>query len=169
MAQSVELQMARDHDEQDSEKPLKIGGQARTTNPTAVGNADKVNFISDDLGKQIVNLFVVRDLIATARAETATLAEVSLLAGGGAGVFHDLVQITCANTCGAAVTLSIRDNLAGGVVETVQLGANETRELSFTVPKPQNEAANAWTIQNAGSGDTSTTAIAVSATFIKNV
>jgi len=49
----------------DSGNPIKIGLQARTTDPTAVANADRVNAIGDTLGKQVVLLGAVHDRIVT--------------------------------------------------------------------------------------------------------
>ena len=151
----------------DSGNPVKIGFEARTTNPTAVANADRVDGTSDKLGRQVVWPYQVRDLIATAQASTATLAEVTLLAGA-ASTLHDLVEITCSNNSTVAVRISLRDNIAGGVVKTFDVPITNTITKEFTVPVPQNEAANSWTIQNAGSGDISGTDVTVSATFIKN-
>lgn len=166
MAQSVELQIARDHDEQDSEKPLKIGGQARTTNPTAVANIDRVNAIFDDIGRQITYPYQVRDLIATARVEVTTLAEGTLLAGSS-GLFHDLTQITCANNCSAAVRIAIRDS--GADILTFDIPATNTITQNFSVPIPQNVVNSPWQVANTASGDVSGTTITVSAAFIKNV
>ena len=151
------------------DNPIKIGGISRTANPTAVSDGDRVTASFDDLGRQITYPYQVRDLIATAAAETATLAEVTLLAGGGAGVFHDLIELTCANQTGAAVTLSLRSETGAGVVKTLVLPATATQSFRFPATVPQNTAAAAWTIQNAGSGDISTTVVSVSAVLIKNV
>ena len=153
----------------DSGNPLKVGSVARTTNPTAVTDADRVSASFDDVGRQLTTPYQVRDLVATALAETATLAEVTLLAGGGAGVFHDLIELTCANQSGVAVTLSIRSETGAGIVKTLVLPATATQTFQFNIPVPQNTAAAAWTIQNAGSGDISTTVVSASAVFIKNV
>lgn len=143
-------------------------GQARTTNPTAASDGASVSAIFDDLGRQLTTPYQVRDLVATAQASTATLAEVTLLAGA-ASTFHDLLEITCANNTGAAVRVSLRDATAAGVVKTFDVPANNTIQQTFPVPVPQNTAAAAWTIQNAGSGDISGTDVTVSATFVKNV
>ena len=148
--------------------PFKIGGVARTTNPTAVDNVDRVDASYDDLGRQLVVPHQVRDLVFTAQAATSTLAEVTLLAGV-AGVFHDLVEITCANNTSSSVRLSLRSATGGGVVKTFNILAVDTIQQTFPVPLPQDVAADTWTIQNAGSGDTSTTDITVSALFIRNV
>lgn len=158
------------HDQPDDKglSPMKIGGEARRTNPTAVGDGDITNARFDDLGRQVMQPLQVRDLIFTARASTSTLAEVALFSGV-AGVLHDLVYLSAANTSGAVVELSIRDTLGGGVVETLQVPANNTILFHPPVAIPQNEAANSWTIQNAGSGDISSTTVTVSALFIRNV
>lgn len=153
----------------DGDNPIKIGGIARTANPTAVGNGDRVSASFDDLGRQLTTPYQVRDLVATAFAETATLAEVTLLAGGGAGVFNDLMEVTCANQSGAAVTLLLRDVTAGSTIKTLVLPATATQSFRFPVPVPQGNANNNWTIQNGGSGDISTTVVSVSALFVKNI
>ena len=152
----------------DTNRPVKIGGRARQTNPTAVFNTDRVEAIFDDVGRQIVVPYQVRDLIATASATTATLAEVELLAGT-ASEFHDLIEMTCANTCGAAVTISVRDTTGGTVTKVIQLAANATEGRDFQVPVPQGITAAAWTIQNAATGDISGTTVTCTALFIKNV
>ena len=152
----------------DTNKPVKIGGRARQTNPTAVFNTERVEAMFDDVGRQIVVPFQVRDLIFTASADTATLAEVTLLAGT-ASVFNDLIEITCANQSGAAVTLSLRETTGGPVVKTLTVGASTTISRDFPMPVPQSVQATAWTIQNAGSGDISGTVVSVSALFVRNV
>ncbi|MBI1834115.1 MAG: hypothetical protein HYR90_04820 [Candidatus Andersenbacteria bacterium] len=148
-------------------KEVNIFGESRRANPTA--NELQPRPIGlDDLGRLIITPYQVRDLVSTAQAQTATLAEVTLLAGV-AGTLLDLVYLSAANTSGAVVQLSIRDNVSGGVVETLQVPANNTIIFHPPVPIPQNEVANSWTIQNAGSGDISTTAVIVSALFIRNI
>lgn len=42
------------HDSPDSGYPVKIGGKAQTSLPTAVGNNDRVNAFFDDRGRQVV-------------------------------------------------------------------------------------------------------------------
>lgn len=148
--------------------PVKIGGIARTANPTAVGNADRVSATYDDLGRQLIIPHQVRDLVATAYAQTATLAPVTLLSGA-VGVFHDLLHITAANESGVAVNLDVRAVSAGSVVNTIQLAANATETITLPVPYPQQDSGNDWTIQNGGAGDISNTVVSVTALFVKNI
>lgn len=140
----------------------------RTRRASALTGGDLAEVKCDGEARLVTFPYQVRDLRSTARASTSTLAEVELLAGVS-GEFHDLLSLTCVNTSGAAVTLDIRDNRAGGVVDTMVISANDTKQLTYPGTKVQNEAGNAWTIQNAGSGDISNTVVTVSADFIDNV
>ena len=152
----------------DTNRPVKIGGRARQTNPTAVFDTERTEATFDDVGRQIIVPFQVRDLVFTASAATATLAEVTLLAGA-AGTFNDLVEITCANDSGAAVSINIRDATGAGVVKVINVPASITASRDFSIPVPQGVAAATWTIQNAGTGDISGTVVTCSALFVRNV
>lgn len=166
------LEVAGDiaHDSADSGKPAKIGGVARTANPTAVGDGDRVNAFFDDVGRPVMTLYQVRDLIATAAASFTTGAETTLYASA-AGEFSDLIQLTLINSSGAAVRVNVRSETGGGVIQTVNVPANGTEFMKFPIPVPQNTAAATWTIQNnAGAGgDISNTEINASALFVRNV
>ena len=151
----------------DAGSPVKVGGQARQTNPTAVADADRVNFIADDLGRQVVTPYQVRDLVATAYLTVSTGVETVLLAGA-ASTLRDLVHVICANTSDAAVDLDFRSGTAGSVVFSVTVPADATSGFVPVVPIPQTEAAQAWTVDNAGS-DVSGTTVNISALFINNV
>ena len=145
--------------------PVKVGGIARTANPTAVAAGDRVSATFDDVGRQINYPYQVRDLIATAQATLTNGTETTLLAGAS-GVFHDLVYIACSNSSSGTVTVDIRDATAGGVVMTIDVPANATAGVSTPVPVPQNAAADTWT---ADMGDVTNTTVKINGLFIKNV
>jgi hypothetical protein len=135
------------HDSPDSTSfPVKVGGQARTTNPTAVADADRVNFIADDLGRQVVVQGQVRDLI-THQTTTITnsSAETTILTAGAAGVFHDLVQLVITNQTATAVNVTIKDATAGTTRMIIALPASGGAVIPFTRPVPQAAAAGNWT------------------------
>lgn len=142
--------------------------EARTTNPTPATNGDPVRVKADDLGRQVNTPIQVRDLRATAYASVSTGAETTLLAGGGAGVFHDLIYVMGANQSDAAVIMDIRDVTAGNVVMSIEVPAKGTAGVALPVPIPQGNANNNWTIQNGGS-DVSNTTVDVTALFSKEV
>lgn len=171
MSKEIEVFGDTEHGRPDGGQPIKVGGVARRTNPTAVENGDRVDSFHDDVGRQVFWPYQVRDLIATARASITTSGEQTLLSGA-ASTFHDLVEVSGVNQSTNAVTVSIRDATGGGVVRTLEIPANNTRPITFTVPVPQNVAADTWTAQVddfVSDGTTSNGTVVVEATFIKNV
>lgn len=140
---------------------------SRQTNPTATADGSSVFASADDLGRTLVRPVQVRDLIATAYVSITTGVETTLLAGA-AGTFHDIIYLMGANQSDAAVILDVRSGTAGSVVLSLEIPPEATAGASLPVPIPQTEAAQAWTVQNAGS-DVSGTSVDVSALFSKEV
>ena len=149
----------------DGDAPLKIGGVAVTANPTAVAGGDRVKATFDDVGRQLVRPFQVRDLIQTAYATLTTGTETTLLAGS-ASTFHDLVYCMFANSSDAAVLVDVRAGTANGVLATVHVPASSMSGFSPKIPIPQDVAANAWTVDMP---DITGTTVYVSALFSKEV
>lgn len=154
------------HDAADAGFPLKVGGQARTTNPAAVADADRSNFITDKLGKQVV-VGSIRDLKTDATLTlTTTTTETSLLAAS-ASTFNDLYGLIVVNTSVTAAEISFRDVLAGSVRFTIYVPAGETR--GFMLPESaawkQATVNTAWTAQSSAS----VTSIKIHALFVKNI
>lgn len=145
----------------------EVSGIARQTNPTAVADAAVVKASFDDLGRQVMTPYQVRDLVATAYITTTTGIETTLLAGV-ASTFLDLVQIVAANTSDAIVDIDFRSGTAGSVIFSLTVPADATAGFISVVPIPQTELAQAWTADVAGS-DVSNTTVNISALFIKNV
>lgn len=145
--------------------PVKIGGIARQANPTAVAAGDRVSATYDDLGRQVMRINQVRDLIQTAYATLSNGTETTLLAGA-ASTFHDLIYIMGANDSGAAVQVDIRAATAANKVMTLEIPANGTAGVSLPVPIPQDVAADTWT---ADMPDITGTNVYISALFSKEV
>lgn len=156
-------------DAADSGNPLKIGGVARTTNPTAVADADRVNATFDDLGRQLTRPVQVRDLIVTARATVSTGTETTLLSGAS-GSYHDLIFIHATNSSGAATTIDVRSVTGGNVVLTLDVPAtgvgNSNPSVTLPVPYPQDATGNNWTVDMP---DITGTTVTVEALFSKEV
>lgn len=152
-AQPVEGAAA--HDAAVSENPVLTGGEARTTNPTAVGDGDAVRSMHDDLGRQVVVPHGVRDLTTHNRIALTTASETTLIAAGGAGVFRDLVMLVVSNESASEVRVDIRDSSAGTVRLSVDLAADGGGAvIPFPVPLTQASANNAWTAQLSGAVST---------------
>lgn len=159
------------HGTTDSGDPVKVGGVARTTNPAAVGDGDRVNTFHDDVGRSVTYPYQVRDLVATARLSITASGEQTLLSGA-ASTFRDLVRISGANQSTNAVTISIRSATGAGIVHDFEIPANNTVEHSFLTPYPQNAAADAWTVtvdDFVSDGTTSNGTVIVDALFVNNV
>lgn len=147
--------------------PEKIGGIARTANPTAVANGDRVSATFDDLGRQLNRPVQVRDLMITAYASQTNGTEQTLLAAS-AGSFHDLVYIMASNNSDAAVTLDVRPVTGGNIVMSIQVPANGVAGVACPVPYPQSasDSGNNWTIDMP---DITGTTVYVSALFSREV
>lgn len=155
------------HDAVDAGFPLKIGGQARITNPAAVVDADRVNAIFDKLGKQVVvgSIRVLKARQVT--IITTSTAETTIVTAGAAGVFKDLYSLLLTNTSVTATEVTIRDATAGGTISSFMVPAGST--IGFTLPEsgawPQGTAANNWTAQSSAS----ITSLKVTALTVENL
>jgi hypothetical protein len=137
-----------DTDTADAGSPVKIGGQARTTNPTAVANADRVNAMFDKVGKFVIKTDAPRELVNRNNITLTSTTETTLVAAGGAGVFNDLTTLIITNTnTTTGVRVDIRDATAGTVRFSVAIAPNGGAVIPFSVPVPQTTAANNWTAQ----------------------
>lgn len=125
--------------------PVKIGGVARTANPTAVAAGDRISFTADDLGRQVMRPMQVRDLVKTAYVSVTNGTETTLLAGV-AGSFLDCIAIMASNASDAAVSVDVRAVTAGNVVHTIRVPANGTAGWAPQIPWPQDATGNNWTV-----------------------
>lgn len=140
------------HDAVDSGNPQKIGGQARTTNPTAVADADRTNAIFDKLGKQVV-VGSIRDLkvnqittITSSTAETTVLTAV-------ASTFLDVYGVIVVNSSATAANVSFKDSTAGTTRFNVYVPAGDTRGfmLNESAAVAQTTVNNNWTATSSAS------------------
>jgi len=154
------------HDTADSTSaPVKVGGQARTTNPTAVADADRANFITDKLGKQVV-VGSIRDLkvnqvttITTSASETTVLTAV-------ASTFLDVYGCIVTNTSATAVTVAFKDSTAGTTQFNIAVPAGETRGFML----PESGAMKQTTVNNNWTATTqSVTSVIITMLAVKNI
>ena len=125
--------------------PVRVGGVATQTNPTAIADGNIVNFRADDLGRQITRPVQVRDLIATAYVSVTNGTETTLKAAV-AGAYLDCIMLVGSNNSDAAVSVDIRAVTAGNIVHTLRIPANGTAGWAPQVPWPQDETGNNWTV-----------------------
>jgi len=99
----------------DAGNPVKIGFQGRTTLPTSVADAQRVNGIADKVGRQINVLGINRELRKSqATTITSSTAATTIITAGAAGVFNDLVSLHISNSSSTGTTITIQDKNGGG-------------------------------------------------------
>jgi hypothetical protein len=131
----------------DAGNPVGVGAQARTTNPTAVTDGQRVTLKADKLGRQLVVLGQVRDLITQNNITLTSTTETTLIAAVAA-VFNDLVSIILSNTSATGVRVDIRDATAGTVRFSIFLAANGGGAvITPTRSFKQTAVNNNWTAQ----------------------
>jgi hypothetical protein len=104
------------HDAVDSGNPQKIGGVARSSEPTAVATADRVQAMFDLVGKMIVLPYAnpenfVSGVISSAMTGTTST---SLIAAPAAGLRNYITQITVSNSHATVGTDIIIQDGSGG-------------------------------------------------------
>lgn len=154
------------HDGADAGYPIKIGGKARTTNPSAVADGDRVDGTFDDIGRQVVVPFGVRDLVGHQHTQIASSSsETTIVTAGAAGVFHDLISLILTNQTATAVNVTIKDATTGTTRMIIALAASGGAVLTFPAPVNQASAAANWTATLSSAAVT----VNIFAQFVKNV
>lgn len=134
------------HDDVDVGRPVKIGTVARTTLPTAVADADRVNTMGNKYG-EIATIHAIREMRANqVTTITASTAETTIVTAV-ASFNLDLYGLIVTNTSATAVNVAIKDSTAGTTRANIAVPANETR--GFMLPASdgikQATANNNWT------------------------
>jgi hypothetical protein len=136
------------HDGADSGNPVKVGGVARTTNPTAVAAGDRVDLFADDLGRSVVYPIAPRDGIVVGSRISLTSTTETTLVAATASTFHDLVMLVMSNESATEVRVDFRDTTGGTVLFSIDLaGDGGGAVIPFRVPWPQATVNTNWTAQ----------------------
>lgn len=150
----------------DAGNPVKMGGLAKTANPTAVTDGQRVAALFDKLGKQIV-VGAVRDLkgmqsttITSSTAETTIVTAV-------ASTFLDLYGLVITNTSATVTKVTIKDSTAGTTRAVFEVPATDTRGFMLPVDSalPQATVNTAWT----ATCGTSVASVEIAAYYVKNI
>lgn len=138
------------HDAADSGNPVKIGAKARTSDPSAVGNGDRVDVQADALGKLVTTPHAVRGQVVSGQQTLTGTSETTILSAGGAGIFVDLAMIYITNSSSSDVTVTLRDATGGGTARPIFVPARGERGFCPPTPLKQGTANNNWTLQLSG-------------------
>lgn len=96
------------HDSADSGNPVKIGGKARTSDPSAVANDDRVNALLDKIGRQVVAHALPENLLDGIGNATNT-SDTEVIAAQGAGVRIYVTALIILNTSATDTHVIIKD------------------------------------------------------------
>lgn len=123
-------------DAADSGNPVKVGAQARTSDITAVANADRVDLIADKVGKLIVEPYSIPELEVkgTTSADMTTTASTSVIAAVASKKLY-ITSITISNMSSAVATrVDIQDGSGGTIIWQ---GPAAAAGGGFTIPFPK--------------------------------
>lgn len=103
----------------DSGNPVKVGGEARSSDPTAVANADRVEFYADLNGKQITLPYSLpENMVSGATAAITDTTSTPVIAAPGAGIRLYITQLLVTNSHATVGTVvEIRDGSGGTVLQ----------------------------------------------------
>jgi hypothetical protein len=154
------------HGSADSGNPVKVGGKARTTNPTAVADGDRVDCFRDDVGRSVVVLNQCRDLVGSqVTVITSSTTETTIVTAGGAGVIRELTNLSITNSSATALVVTLKDATAGTTRGQWAIAGNGGIVIPYPTPKKQSSANNNWTL----TCGTSVASIYVVAEYVDNV
>lgn len=146
-------------------KPVTVGGQAKTANPTAVTDGQVVNTTHDKLGK-LIAVSAIRDLKAMQSTTiTASTSETTIVTAI-ASTFCDLYGLVLANSSATATSVTIKDSTTGTTRAVIYVPAGETRGFMMDAGSalPQATVNTNWTATSSAS----ITSLFVSAYYVKN-
>lgn len=146
--------------------PVTIGGRAATIAPVAVADGQVVNAMFSKTGKQVV-IGALRTMKSDQKTTiSASTAETTIIAAGGAGVFNDPYMIALANSGASTTKVDIRDDTGGTIRATIEVPAGDTRGFALPVDSGLSQAVanKVWTAQCS----VATTALEVTAMFAVN-
>lgn len=141
-----------------------VGLRGTTANPSAVSDGQMVGAMADKMGRQVVILGAVRDLVSDQVTSITGTGETTIVTAGGAGVLNDLVSLKFTNSGATPVEVILREDTAGTIRDYFYVPAGDMRGVTYTVPF-KGASNKPWTAQASGS----TTSLRVTAQFVKNI
>lgn len=153
------------NDAVDSGSPQKVGGLAKSSVPTAVADADRVNALFDLNGRLIVR-GAPRQLLGFQTAAITTTDETTIVSAQGSGVFADPYLILIGNSSTTAATVTIKSSSAGATVMAITVPGQAVQGFSGQVDGalPQPTANLPWT----ATSNQAVSTLTITTAFVKN-
>ncbi len=153
------------HDAADSGNPVKVGGVARSSQPTKVASGDRVNAYFDLVGRIVTTPYVPRELVGRqVTTLTNTTSETTIITAGGANVFNDITHLAITNKSATGTVATLKDGTGGTTAGIFYIPAGSGMISNYTVPLPQASANANWTLTLGTSVDS----VYVTTAFAKN-
>lgn len=130
----------------DSGNPVKIGGfaEAAISTATMVADADRVNFVGDIDGLQVIKPYTTYgDILVERLSNTDGASTASTVFGATAGARNMITTISVYNASTTNAYVDIRDGTAGTILFTIPCPANGGAITNFPVPLRQTTANTA--------------------------
>lgn len=150
----------------DAGKPVKIGGVAHTASPTAVTDGQRVDFVGDKVGKQVV-VGSIRDLkVQQQTTITASTSETTVLTAVASN-FLDVYGVIVANSSTTIVNVTFKDSTSGTTRFNIVVPGGETR--GFMLPESGAHSQAATNTNWTATCGTSVTSILITMLAVKNI
>lgn len=154
------------HDAVDAGEPLKIGGKAVTSIPTAVSANDRVNAQFDIYGKQVV-IEGLREMKGSQITTITSSTSETTVVTADATYKLDIYGIILTNTSATPTEVSFKDSTSGTTRFTLSVPENDMRGfmLPISAAHLQTTSNNNWTATCADS----VASIIITVLYIKNL
>jgi hypothetical protein len=128
------------HDIADTGNPVKVGGVARSTDPSVVASGDRTHFLTDLIGRLVVSPYSIpENTLSGVTSAITNTSDTAVIAAQGAGVRIYVTQMVVLNTSGTATLVNIKDGTT--TIYTVNAPAT-SGQIALTFPVPLRLAAN---------------------------
>jgi hypothetical protein len=128
------------HDIADTGNPVKVGGVARSTNPSVVASGDRSDLMTDLIGRLVVSPYSIpENIVSGVTAAITGTADTAVIAAQGAGVRIYVTQMVILNTSATATLVNIKDGTT--TIYTVNAPAT-SGQIALTFPVPLRLTAN---------------------------
>lgn len=128
------------HDIADAGNPVKVGGVARSTDPSVVASGDRTHFLTDLIGRLVVSPYAIpENMLSGVTAAITNTSNTAVIAAQGAGVRIYVTQMVVLNTSGTATLVNIKDGTT--TIYTVNAPAT-SGQIALTFPVPLRLTAN---------------------------
>lgn len=136
------------HDGADAGNPVKIGGKARTTNPSDVADGDRADLFMDVKGKPVVLTNTPRDLVVEPSPTTITSTTTATsINSADASNKLDMLSIVLVNGSSTRTRVELYDNDGSTLRWVFFVPGNDMRGMVFQTPLKMPSSNSVWKVK----------------------